>query len=241
MRSRFLDELDLPYIEVTETGEIYDHIEGRYRYPQRNGQFEIVSKLTKRRTRCDFDQLLRYCFDAPWNQQVIIPFRHLSVLGFVGYYVLEDGRVFSAKTMQYMNGSLSFDGYRRVCFSNGRVGLGRTEIVHRLVAKMFLPNPENKPEVNHIDGNKLNNHVSNLEWVFPYENMEHALRCGLRKSALTDEQIHEICRQLESGERVSTIYKTLNIQKHSVLDIKSGCHMRISSKYNIPRNRHFSE
>lgn len=70
------------------------------------------------------------------------------------------------------------DGYLRVAFNcNNQY---KRFLVHRLVAEAFIPNPENKPFINHIDGNKRNNNIDNLEWVSASENTRHAIRIGLR-------------------------------------------------------------
>lgn len=72
---------------------------------------------------------------------------------------------------------LNKDWYILVALS--RIWIQKIFLVHRLVALAFIPNPENKPEINHIDGNKYNNDLSNLEWCTHKENINHAIRTGL--------------------------------------------------------------
>jgi len=71
--------------------------------------------------------------------------------------------------------------------------------VHRIVAKAFIPNPKNKKEINHIDGNGFNNKVSNLEWVTKNENMKHAVLNGSMGRKLSIEDVKEIKHSLKYG------------------------------------------
>jgi len=81
---------------------------------------------------------------------------------------------------------LSQKGYPRV-----RLG-SKTYFIHCLVAKYFVPNYENKPQVNHKDGNKLNNCADNLEWVTNYENRQHAVNHGLHTRKVTPDILSKI-------------------------------------------------
>ena len=100
-----------------------------------------------------------------------------DIKGYEGIYQVSNlGKV---KSLNYKRGkhekeikqALNSRGYLEVGLFNGKV---KTHRVHRLVAQTFIPNPENKDEVNHIDGNKKNNAVSNLEWNTSKENVHHA-------------------------------------------------------------------
>ena len=86
---------------------------------------------------------------------------------------------------------------------------GTSLYVHRLVAEAFIPNPQNKPEVNHIDGNRQNNHISNLEWVTSGENSLHAAKTGLRvyTNRLTKNEFLDCLYDVINGESYQSLSK----------------------------------
>lgn len=99
--------------------------------------------------------------------------------------------------------------------------------VHRLVAKTFIPNPLNKPQVNHINGIKSDNRIENLEWVTAKENTIHMYKTGLSggktyKSKLTDENVFEIKELLKKGLLQKEIALKFNVSDSTISHIKKG-------------------
>lgn len=92
-------------------------------------------------------------------------------------------------------------GYLRVqLWKNGK---GKMCTVHRLVAETFIPNPDNLPQVNHIDENKINNRVENLEWKSPKDNCNHGTRNERMRKALTNGKLSKKVLQFtKSGELI---------------------------------------
>lgn len=93
-----------------------------------------------------------------------------AIKNFPGYYVNSQGEVYSLKKIKLVK----HNGYNTVTLCNK--GQKRKSFVHRLVAEAFLSNPENKPVVNHKNGIRNDNRVSNLEWTTQSENLKHSYR-----------------------------------------------------------------
>ena len=116
-------------------------------------------------------------------------------------------------------------GYMTVCFTVSDVKTNK--YVHRLVAEAFILNTENKPQVNHIDCNKKNNHVSNLEWCTNSENHIHATKNGLNKLHL-----HRVAYSgEENGRSLLTKEQVLEI-KQKYIPYKYSA-KKLSKEYNV--------
>lgn len=103
--------------------------------------------------------------------------------------------------------------------------------VHRLVAFAFLDNPRELPQINHIDGDKLNNKLSNLEWVTPKENTKHAKSIGARDYAfgenshyakLTEKDVERILRLVADGLSIAEVAFEYNVHNSSIERIKNN-------------------
>ena len=115
-------------------------------------------------------------------------YRKLKSLKFL-YEINAEGTIRNVKSKKIVHGYVEKNGYVRVSFENKCLGGVVRTTVHRLVAEAFIPNPDNLPEVNHIDSNRANNHVSNLEWVTHSDNMKHAYAKGTTREPLRKHSI----------------------------------------------------
>ena len=146
-----------------------------------------------------------------------------DIEGYEGLYQVSTlGRVKNSRSGRILKGGKHKAGYHQVILcKNGKV---KYYLVHRLVAQAFIPNPQNKPQVNHIDEDKENNYVENLEWVTIKENLNYGTR-NLRasKAVAKTQSIPIIC--IETGiEYPSTkeCAKQMNLNGCNITQVLKG-------------------
>lgn len=161
------------------------------------------------------------------------------------YLISEDGQVYSLHKNTLRKPVLTKHGYLRLFIHTNQNIVSCS--IHRLVAETYIPNPENKPEVNHINGVKTDNRVENLEWVTSKENKTHAISNGLYDSVIgenhcfstiSDDTAKKICQCLEDGMRNKDIANMFGVTKDMIANIKAGRSYRhISKKYTFNKTR----
>lgn len=174
--------------------------------------------------------------------------KSMKELGFSNYGITEDGRVYSHISKKFLRNSMMTSGYEKANIYNDE-GDRKNQSIHRSVAMLYVPNPENKPFVNHIDENKLNNHYTNLEWVTSNENLQswHDNNSDKHSSIkeytvvpkdteilkdnpqmggkyFTEDSVRNICELYQKGYRKVDIHKMTGFKLSSVGNLLLGYH-----------------
>jgi hypothetical protein len=161
------------------------------------------------------------------------------VVGFYGYVVSTTGRVISFRRKEPKYLGLRDNGTGYLYTQLDKNGKQKNKYIHRLVAEAFISNPENKSQVNHINGIKTDNRVENLEWSTKDENIRHSWEIGLRekvrkimqkrgqdsfgekhpRSTVTEAQVLEIRKLYSDGMKPKHISDTTKVSYYTVSNI----------------------
>jgi uncharacterized protein (DUF2147 family) len=136
-----------------------------------------------------------------------------QIKDYPNYLITTDGRIFNLKKMIFLKKLLNNSGYYNICLYNENGG--KFYLVHRIMAQTYLPKDDTRNFVNHIDGNKENNFLCNLEWCTHKENMQHAWENGLSKTSE---------KQRQNGRNTIHIaLKAANeLKRKKIIDISNG-------------------
>lgn len=157
---------------------------------------------------------------------------------FSRYVINEDGDVINVISGIHLSPWIINSGYKCITIHDKTFGTARV-LIHRLVAENFIKPIDRGLTVNHIDGNKLNNNVSNLEIISLADNIRHAFDTGLmpvgeknKKSKYTNDQIHEVCRLLSFGQySITQISEMTGVQTTRISQILAREKWKSISKY----------
>ena len=148
------------------------------------------------------------------------------------YEVSDEGRIRNSTTGREIKQFLGRDGYMRTQIA------GKTRLVHRVIAKAYIPEDPSKPFINHKDGNKQNNRVDNLEWCTRSENMYHAYKHELKdrpfghkngRCRLSEDQVAFIKENYAPGDQTygaKALAKRFGVAPQTISAINSGQNWR---------------
>ena len=144
-----------------------------------------------------------------------------DIINFANFECSNYGNIRNKRTNNILKGHTRSDGYKEVRIK------GKNYLYHRIVAMTWLKNHNNFEQINHIDGNKTNNKVCNLEWCTPKQNLEHAANIGLMSrgsnrynSKLIESDIYDIRELIKNGKTILEISKLYNVSFQLISNIK---------------------
>lgn len=165
--------------------------------------------------------------------------RYKTIKNYPNYEVSSEGRVRNAKTGRILRLGWDKNGYQHVDLYKDRKH--KHHLIHRLVADAFIPNPENKRTVNHINGIKTDNRVENLEWNTNSENLKHAYKNELKKQSnknpfkANNPKPKQRVRCIETGQE----FESMSSAARYFGCIKGNIHHSIHKGYKVHKKYHF--
>ncbi len=149
------------------------------------------------------------------------------IQNFPMYSVSNKGRIRNNKSGKIKKECYHNKGYPMVQLLDSRIRKASTKKIHRLVAIEFIPNPNNYPQINHVDGNKTNNNVENLEWCSNSYNNKHCRKLGLNpefgenhhRAKLTEDSVRQIRKLYKEGVSTAKLSEMFGIAKPNIFHV----------------------